>query len=59
MKELLLQACIDEHIQLVRMQPTDLEAHAGLANAYVMLSGIYVDPRTFEGLDDDRWIPPK
>lgn len=58
MKELLLQACVDEHIKLVRMEPTDLEAHAGLANAYVMLSGLYVDPRTVEGLDDDRWIPP-
>lgn len=58
MKELLLQSCVDEHIKLVRMQPTDLEAHAGLANAYVMLSGLYVDPRTVDGLDDDRWIPP-
>ncbi len=57
MKELLLQACIDEHVKLVRMEPTDLEAHTGLANAYVMLSGLYVDPRTVEGLDDDRWIP--
>lgn len=59
MKELLLQAGVEEHIKLVRMQPTDLETHAGLANAYVMLSGIYVDPRTVEGLlEDDRWIPP-
>lgn len=57
MKELLLQKCVNEHIQLVRMQPTDLEAHAGLANAYVMLSGLYVDPKTIDGLDDDRWIP--
>jgi tetratricopeptide (TPR) repeat protein len=58
MKELLLQACISEHIKLVRTEPTDLETHAGLANAYVMLSGLYIDPRTVEGLDDDRWIPP-
>ena len=57
MKELLLQSCANEHIKLVRMQPTDLESHGGLANAYVMLSGLYVDPRTVEGLDDDRWIP--
>jgi hypothetical protein len=57
MKELLLQSCVDEHIHLVRMEPTNLEAHAGLANAYVMLSGLYVDPRKVEGLDDDRWIP--
>lgn len=59
MKELLLQACVDEYIKFVRLAPTDLEAHAGLANAYVMLSGLYVDPRSVEGLDDDRWIPPQ
>lgn len=58
MKELLLQACIDENILIVRLEPTNLEAHAGLANSYVMLSGLYVDPRTVEGLDEDRWIPP-
>jgi len=58
MKELLLQICVSEHIKLVRMEPTDPGAHTGLANAYVMLSGLYVDPRTIEGLDDDHWIPP-
>lgn len=57
MKELLLQTSVNEHIKLVRLQPTDLEAHAGLANAYVMLSGLFVDPKTIDGLDDDRWIP--
>ena len=57
MKELLLQSCVDEHIKIVRMQPIDLEAHAGLANAYVMLSGLYIDPKNVEGLDEDRWIP--
>ncbi len=58
MKELLLQASIEEHIKLVKMEPTHLEFHAGLANAYVMLSGLYVDPRTVDGLDDEHWIPP-
>lgn len=58
MKEVLLQASIAEHIKIVKIEPTSLEAHTGLANAYVMLSGLYVDPRTIEGLDEDRWIPP-
>lgn len=58
MKEFLLKACVEEHICFVRSEPTNLDAHAGLANAYVMLSGLYVDPRTIEGLDDERWIPP-
>jgi len=59
MKEFLLQACIEEHIVIVRMVPVDLEAHAGLANAYVMLSGLYVNPALMEGWDEERWIPPQ
>ncbi len=59
MRELLLQGAVDEHIQLVKYHPISLEAHAALANAYVMLSGIYIDPRKIEGYDDDRWIPPE
>lgn len=56
-QELFLEAAIEEHLKLVRAEPTDLEVHAGLANAYVILSGLYVDPRTMEGLDEERWIP--
>ena len=58
MKELFLQRSIEEHTKLVQLEPTNLEVHVGLANAYVMLSGLYVDPRIIEGLDEDRWIPP-
>jgi tetratricopeptide (TPR) repeat protein len=57
MREILLHGAVDEYIKLVKAQPTNLEAHAALANAYVMLSGIYIDPRNIEGYDDDRWIP--
>lgn len=41
MKERFLQASIVEHIKLVRCDPTNLEVHAALANAYVMLSSLY------------------
>ena len=41
MKEILLLVSITEHIQLIKETPTDLEAHASLANAYVALSKIY------------------
>ncbi len=41
LKELLLEAAIEEHIQLVKMEPTSLETHATLANAYVILSTLY------------------
>lgn len=57
MKELFLKESVEEHIKLVQLEPTNLEVHVGLANAYVMLSGLYVDPRTIEGLDEDQWIP--
>lgn len=58
MKESLLKTCVTEYIALIRTEPTNLEAHAGLANAYVMLSGLFVNPKSIEELDDDRWIPP-
>ena len=57
MRELLLQRAVDEHLQLVKEEPTNPDAHALLANAYVMLSGLYVDPRTLEYKDTERWIP--
>lgn len=41
MKEILLLVSINEHIQLIKQMPTDLEAHASLANTYVALSKIY------------------
>lgn len=57
LKELLLQASVNEHIQMVKCRPTSLQTHAALANAYVMLSGLYVDPRKIEGYDDELWLP--
>ena len=41
MKELLFLVSINEHIQLIKRYPTNLEAHASLANAYVALSRLY------------------
>jgi len=43
MRELLLMTSVKEHIQLVKFEPTNLEVHAALANAYVMLSALYAD----------------
>lgn len=44
MRELLLFYAIEEYLKLVKCEPTRLEIHAALANAYVMLSGLYLDP---------------
>jgi len=41
LKEMLLLESIDEHVKLIKKHPTDLEAHASLANAYIALSRLY------------------
>jgi tetratricopeptide (TPR) repeat protein len=56
-KELLLLRAVEEHIKVVKCEPTNLEVHAALANAYVMLSSLYADPRKYDGFDEERWIP--
>jgi len=43
-KQLLLHAAIHEHLEQIRLTPTDLEVHASLGNAYVALSQIYKHP---------------
>lgn len=53
-RELLLQRGVDEHLELVRAHPANLDAHTMLANAYVMLSGLYAPP---EGEGEDKWTP--
>lgn len=57
MKELLLKKSIEEHLKLIRCEPTSLEVHASLASAYINLSSIYQDPKETEGYDSDMWIP--
>ena len=59
MKEILIFFSIDEHIKLIKYEPTNLEFHAALANEYVMLASLYSDPKKMEGFDQDRWIPPE
>jgi tetratricopeptide (TPR) repeat protein len=57
MKELLLTTSVEEHLKVVKCEPTDLEVHASLANAYVTLSSLYVDPRKFHDFDEERYVP--
>ncbi len=60
-KELFLQASIAEHIKLVRCEPTNLEIHAALANAYVMLSSLYQNQETVEAKNWNElsfWMRP-
>jgi tetratricopeptide (TPR) repeat protein len=48
MKEILFLVSINEHIQLIKRYPTNLEAHASLANAYVALSHLYEHQEKFK-----------
>jgi tetratricopeptide (TPR) repeat protein len=57
MKELLLTTAVEEHLKVVKCEPTNLEAHAALANAYVTLSSLYADPQKFHDYDEERYIP--
>lgn len=57
LKELLLKEAVNENIDLVKIEPISLDVHASLANAYVMLSGLYVNPRMIDGNEDEPWVP--
>lgn len=56
-RELLLNAVVKEHLALIKIDPTNPETHGLLANAYVLLSGLYVDPRCLSYEEDERWFP--
>ena len=58
MKELMLFLAINEHIQLIKSEPTDLEAHASLADTYCILSKLYMDPNKFSSSEQMPWVPP-
>lgn len=49
MKELFLTGAVNEHIKVVKCEPTSQAAHAALANAYVMLSGLYASKNNPQG----------
>ncbi len=59
MKEKLLMAAIGEQVEQVKLQPTDLEAHASLASAYLKLARVYKDPRELSPEGLFPWISPE
>lgn len=60
MQEMLLIGAIEEQIQFVKCEATSLEAHTALANAYVLLSSLYMHPHGLEEEEDEkRWNPSK
>lgn len=60
-QEMILNAAIQEQIQLVKCDATSLDAHTGLANAYILLSQLYMShtPGENEENEEKRWKPSK
>lgn len=54
MQELFLCSSINEHIKLIKQEPTSLDAHAATANAYVMLSALYSHPKTVKNISSNK-----
>lgn len=59
MKEFLLLMMIKEHIELVKISPTDLETHSTLANSYRLLATHYQDPKISQPHAEHIWISPE
>ncbi len=56
-REGLLHAAAEEHVELVKHHPTNLSFHRALANAYVVLSQHYAAP--LEDEEEGRWPSKK
>lgn len=58
MKEYLLLHSVHQHLEWVRSEPTNLEVHASLAQRYVALSHLYVNPKKLgDEKKKNRWTP--
>jgi tetratricopeptide (TPR) repeat protein len=44
MQEILLERSIQEHVELIKLSPTDLSVHTSLANTYIALAKAYQKP---------------
>lgn len=50
-KERLMKTSIDQHLELIKKEPTSVEAHTSLANTYIALAKLYKEPKDFESLE--------
>lgn len=55
MREILLEASIDEHVRLVKSDPSNLEYHAALASQHLQMASLLSRPETGPG--QSRWVP--
>lgn len=59
MQEIALNAAVEEQIKLIKCDATSLEAHTALANVYILLSALHMDPSRQADDEDRRWQPSK
>lgn len=57
MKEMALNAAVEEYIKSVKCEATSLEAHTALANVYILLTSLYMNPQGQEDEEEKRWKP--
>lgn len=58
-KELLLLSSINETVAVVKLMPTDVDAHANLATAYLSLANIYLHPSKLSPAGSLPWVSPE
>lgn len=56
MKELLLLMIVKEQIEVIKLYPIDLGAHARLAATYTALTHLYMDPRKRSPDEEHIWV---
>lgn len=56
MREFFLSSTVEESIKLVKTEPANFEVHAALANAYIMMSGLYSPANNSVDNLEDSWI---
>lgn len=59
MKELILFQLVSEHIELIKLQPTDLNTHAQLAQTYEALAELYTHPHLLHPESKTLWVSPE
>jgi tetratricopeptide (TPR) repeat protein len=48
LKQILIYAAVDEHLEQIRLSPSDFEVHTSLANTYVTLSKIFENAQSMK-----------
>lgn len=59
LKEWLYFQAVECYVELIKLEPHNLQFHVALANTYIMLSSIYALPKRPDSSEEERWISPE